>query len=831
MTKTTLNVEGMSCGGCVARVKTVLNELDGVSDITVNLASETARFSIDHPGRLPGIARSLEQRGYPASTARVTLNIASMSCASCVRKVEKTLTDVPGVLSVNVNLVAGTAGVEYLLGAAVPADFIVATSKIGHSADVAQAQAGPSRIEQKSQDAKNLRHVAVLAAILTLPVFILEMGAHLVPSFHILINSTIGTQTSWVVQFFLTSLVLFGPGRVFFLRGIPALLRAEPDMNSLVALGTGAAWIYSTVATFQPILIPEDARGVYFEAAAMIVVFILIGRWLEARAKGRTGATIEALLGLQVRNARILRGGEILEIHADSLAMGDTVIVRPGERIATDGVITDGTSHVDESMISGEPIPVRKSQGDIIIGGTVNGTGSLMFQATRVGADTTLGQIIRMVEEAQTAKLPIQGLVDKVTLWFVPVIIVLAVLTTFIWLLVGADLSHAMVTGVAVLIIACPCAMGLATPTSIMVGTGRAAEMGVLFRKGDALQQLSDVHVIAFDKTGTLTEGTPTLTDLVVTDQFDRDFVLGLIAAVENHSEHPIAKAIVQSAQDEGINVHIASDVLSVPGRGLLGQVGDRQILIGTGMYMSEQGIDITPLLQKEIDLAKLGRTPFYAAIDGQIAALIAVSDPVKQDSVKVIAALQKQGVQVAMITGDKPETAKAIARTLGIEHVYAGVLPDGKVATLDLLKDGGHTVAFVGDGINDAPALAHADIGIAIGTGTDVAIESADLVLVSGHLQGVLNAVQISRLTMTNIRQNLVWAFGYNIALIPIAAGVLFPAFGLLLSPVFAAAAMALSSVSVLSNSLRLRHISPAPDQQNRPETPFGKPRIQTAQ
>jgi Cu+-exporting ATPase len=831
MAQTTLNVDGMSCGGCAARVKNVLSSLDGVSDITVNLASETALFSIDHPDRLQEIARTLDLRGYPARKGRVILSIASMSCASCVGKVEKTLNSISGVVAVTVNLAAENAVIEYLQGAVTPSDLIAAISKIGHSADIAQENAGRSRVERKAEEADNLRHIALWAALLTLPVFVLEMGAHLVPAFHMFIKSTIGTQTSWIIQFILTSIVLIGPGRLFFVRGLPAVLRAAPDMNSLVAMGTGTAWLYSTIATFQPQLIPEGARAVYFEAAAMIVVLILIGRWLEARAKGRTGAAIETLLGLRVQKVRILKNGQILEIHADTLDVGDTIIVRPGERIATDGMITSGVSHVDESMITGEPVPVSKSQGDIITGGTINGTGSLTFQASRVGADTTLGQIIRMVEEAQGANLPIQGLVDRVTLWFVPVIIVTAFLTTFIWLLIGAELSLGLIAGVSVLIIACPCAMGLATPTSIMVGTGRAAEMGVLFRKGDALQKLSAVDIVAFDKTGTITEGKPTLTDLVVTAEFDRNHVLGLIAAVEERSEHPIAKAIVQSAQSKGITLPTASDFFSVPGRGVSGRVGHQQLFIGTETYMIEQGIDITPLMQTELDLTKCRHTAFYAAIDGLLAAVIAVSDPIKSESREVISTLQKQGVQVAMITGDKPETANSIARDLKIEHVFGGVLPDGKVAVLDDLRADGRTVAFVGDGINDAPALAHADVGIAIGTGTDVAIESADVVLISGNLQGVIKAIQISRLTMANIRQNLVWAFGYNIALIPIAAGVLYPAFGLLLSPVFAAAAMALSSVSVLSNSLRLRRISPALTAKKRREVPGDRARVQTAQ
>ena len=811
--QTTLSIEGMTCASCVGRVEKALAGLDGVSEVAVNLASETARLSLDDPSRLTDATQTLVSLGYPAGTSKVTLNIASMSCASCVGRVDKALADVPGVLSVSVNLAAETATVEYLEGAVSLGNLMAASAAIGYPAEIAEAQASQSRVARKAEEADGLRRSVLLAAILTLPVFILEMGSHLIPAFHHLVMTTIGLQTSWIIQFVLATLVLFGPGRHFYTKGFPALFKGAPDMNSLVAVGTGAAWGYSVVATFLPGLLPEGVRAVYFEAAAVIVVLILIGRWLEARAKGRTGAAIQALLGLQVRTARVVRGGDTVEVDVDALAVGDVILVRPGERIPVDGEVTEGSSNVDESMITGEPVPVQKAAGAAVTGGTVNGTGSLTFKAARVGSDTTLAQIIRMVEEAQGAKLPIQGLVDRVTLWFVPAVMVLSALTVVVWLLVGPDpaLTFALVAGVSVLIIACPCAMGLATPTSIMVGTGRAAEMGVLFRKGDALQALSEVDDIALDKTGTVTEGQPSLTDLVTTDGFDRDKVLSLIAAVEAQSEHPIAEAIVRGARAEGIAVPNATGFRSITGYGVAATVEGQEVMVGADRYMSREGIEIAALVETEAELAGRGRTALYAAIDGKLAAVIAVADPVKPASQEAIAALHARGFKVAMITGDKRETAEAIARETGIDHVIAGVLPDGKVAALDDLRAGDRKIAFVGDGINDAPALAHADVGIAIGTGTDVAIESADVVLMSGDLRGVVNAVEVSRRTMSNIRQNLVWAFGYNVALIPVAAGVLYPAFGLLLSPVFAAGAMALSSVSVLTNALRLRRIAPA--------------------
>ncbi len=830
---TELAVDGMSCASCVGRVDRALAGLPGVTDVSVNLATETARFRVDSKDTLGQAAQTLTEMGYPPRHARLVLTIGSMSCASCVGRVDRALAAVPGVTGVSVNLASETATVDYLEGATDPASLIAASTAAGYPARAAHEDAGPSRTERKAEEAGVLSRRMALAAILTLPVFVLEMGGHLIPAFHMWIAGTIGMQTSWVIQFALTTVVLAGPGRQFYLTGFPALLKGAPDMNSLVALGTGAAYGYSVVATFLPGLLPDGVRAVYYEAAAVIVVLILLGRWLEARAKGRTGAAIEALLGLQPRTARVLRAGDPVEVEIAALRTGDVILVRPGERIPVDGTVTEGGSNVDESMITGEPDPVRKAAHDKVTGGTVNGTGSLTFRADRVGADTTLAQIIRMVEEAQGARLPIQSLVDRVTMWFVPAVMAAAALTVLVWLILGPDpaLTLALVAGVSVLIIACPCAMGLATPTSIMVGTGRAAEMGVLFRKGDALQSLSDVQVIALDKTGTVTEGRPALTDLVLADGFDRAEVLRLIASVEGQSEHPIAEAILRGARAESIQPAPVSEFVSITGYGVEALVDGHRVQIGADRLMTREGIDPGPLAETERRLAEKGRSALYAAIDGRIAAVIAVADPVKPTSRAAIAALKARGIDVAMVTGDKRETALAIARETGIDHVVAGVLPDGKLAALDDLRAGGRKVAFVGDGINDAPALAHADVGIAIGTGTDVAIESADVVLMSGDLRGVVNAVEVSHRTLSNIRQNLIWAFGYNAALIPVAAGVLYPAFGLLLSPVFAAGAMALSSVSVLGNALRLRRIAPAMDDPAPPPARRARPAPQPAE
>ena len=808
---TTLSIEGMSCASCVGRVERGLAAIGGISDVAVNLAAETARITVDGPERFTEAARTLEDLGYPARRATAVFNIEGMSCASCVGRVDRALAAVPGVMEANVNLASETARVTWLEGATDIAALQRAAAEAGYPASIAAATATPDRTARKEEEARVLRGRVLLAAALALPVFLMEMGGHFIPGIHMLIEGTIGRQASWLIQFALTTAVLVGPGRQFYLKGIPALLKGAPDMNSLVAVGTGAAYLYSLVATFLPGLLPASVRAVYYEAAAVIVVLILIGRWLEARAKGRTGAAIQALLGLQVRTARMLRDGEPVEVDIEALRVGDLIVVRPGERIAVDGDVTEGESRVDESMITGEPVPVAKVPGDVVTGGTVNGAGSLTFRATRVGADTTLSQIVRMVEAAQGAKLPIQGLVDRITLWFVPAVMGLAALTLVVWLIFGPApaVSYALVAAVSVLIIACPCAMGLATPTSIMVGTGRAAEIGVLFRKGDALQELGSVSVVALDKTGTVTAGRPELTDLVLAEGLGRADVLARVAAVEARSEHPVAEAILRAAQADGLALAETRDFTSITGFGVRAQVDGADVLVGADRLMNREGVDTGALAERAAEIARKGRTALFAAIDGRIAAVIGVADPVKPSSRAAIAALHAQGLKVAMITGDKRETAEAIARETGIDQVVADVLPDGKVAALDSLRQHGK-VAFVGDGINDAPALASADVGIAIGTGTDVAIESADVVLMSGDLRGVVNAFEVSRRTMENIRQNLGWAFGYNVALIPVAAGVLYPAFGILLSPVLAAGAMALSSVFVLTNALRLRRIAP---------------------
>ena len=806
-----IQIEGMNCASCVGRVEKALTPVSGVESAVVNLANETVVVRHNVGMVLKELDKALDDVGYPAVAESATLEIEGMSCASCVGRLEKALRAGRGVVQASVNLAAETAEVRYLSGVTSVADIAAVANDAGYPASGLSSQR-TEVADRKAEGIGRLGRLTILASVLAIPVFVLEMGSHLIPGVHALISNTIGFQNSHLLQFVLTSIILLGPGRQFYTKGFPALLKGAPDMNSLVALGTSAAYGFSLVSTFVPASLPTGTANVYFEAAAVIVVLILLGRYLEARAKGRTGEAIKKLVGLQVRFARVEREGVAADIALEDMTEGDIVHVRPGEKIAVDGIVLTGTSYVDESMLTGEPIPAEKSDGDVVVGGTVNGTGALTFRATRVGGDTRLAQIIALVEQAQGAKLPIQSIVDRITAWFVPAVIMVALLTVTLWFLFGPDpaLSLAMVAGVAVLIIACPCAMGLATPTSIMVGTGRAAELGVLFRKGDALQTLQETTIVALDKTGTLTQGRPEMTDFAAADGFVENEVLQLAAAVEALSEHPIAEAIIRAAKLRNITLPAVEDFNSITGYGVQASVLGKSVHIGADRYLRQQGISLGTLAGNGEVYGESGKTPLYVAIEGQAAAVIAVSDPIKSGTPSAIKALHDLGFKVVMITGDNEATANAIARESGIEHVIAEVLPEGKVSALETLRGDKQKLAFVGDGVNDAPALAVADVGIAIGTGTDVAIEAADVVLMSGDLKGVVNAFDISRRTMRNIRQNLFWAFAYNIILIPVAAGIFYPVNGLMLSPVLAAAAMSLSSVFVLTNALRLRFIAP---------------------
>jgi heavy metal translocating P-type ATPase len=807
---TRLPVEGMHCASCVGQIEAALNKVPGVLGASVNLATETAEVNAEEGVRPAQLIQAITDAGYTVPAEQLTLNIEGMHCASCVGRVQQALEAVPGVLEANVNLATEQASVSLVSGTD-PEKLRQALAAIGYTT-AAPEQTGPDRDARREQAQRSLNRDFWLALVLTLPVFIMEMGGHLFPPFHIWLMTKLGHDTSNLIQFILATLVLIGPGRRFFMQGVPALLRLAPDMNSLVVVGTSAAWGYSVVATFVPHWLPRGTDNVYFEAAAVIVTLILLGRYLEARARGRTSDAIRHLVGLRPRTARVRRDGNFQDVPLEDIQAGDELLVRPGEKIAVDGEVIDGRSHIDESMLSGEAEPVARSVGDEVIGGTLNTHGTLTYRATRVGSDTVLAQIISMVETAQGARLPIQALVDKVTMWFVPAVIGLALLTFIVWLVFGPApaLSMALVNAVAVLIIACPCAMGLATPTSIMVATGRAASLGILLRRGEALQALRDTTLIAFDKTGTLTEGKPSLTDLHPAPGFDNDTLLRWIAAAEQPSEHPSAQALVRAAETQQLSLPSAEQFEARAGYGVTAVVEGRRIAIGNARLMETLHIPVSSLQADADTLAEAGKSPLFAAVDDQLAGVLAVADTLKPSARAAIQALHAQHIEVVMITGDNQRTAEAIARQAGIDRVFADVLPGGKVDALKTLRQQDGRIAFVGDGINDAPALAEADVGIAIGTGTDVAIDSADAVLMSGDLMGVPRAVALSHATLRNIRQNLFWAFAYNGALIPVAAGVLYPAFHLLLSPMFAAGAMALSSVFVLSNALRLRRFKP---------------------
>ena len=808
----TLSIEGMTCASCVGRVEKALKKVDGVEKAEVNLATEKALIHASQPLDRALLIKAVQRAGYDVAAIQpIELSIDGMTCASCVARVEKALKKVSGVEQANVNLATERAWIQP--NATVSSqDLIRAIQKAGYDAKLLQHDANEQH-DKKNLEQQQLKRDLVISLILALPVFILEMGSHMIPAFHMWVMHNIGQQQSWLIQFALTTLVLLLPGRRFYQKGIPALFRFAPDMNSLVAVGTLAAYSFSLVATFMPQLLPEGTVHVYYEAAAVIVSLILLGRYFEAKAKGRTSQAIQHLIGLQAKTARIHRDGQIIEVPVAEVSSNTIVEIRPGERIPVDGEVVEGHSYIDESMITGEPVPVAKQAGDQVVGGTINQNGTLNIRATAIGEASVLAQIIRMVEQAQGSKLPIQALVDKVTMWFVPAVMLLAALTFIVWFIFGPEpaLTFGLVNAVAVLIIACPCAMGLATPTSIMVGTGRGAEMGVLFRKGEALQLLQDVKVVAVDKTGTLTEGKPTLTDFHVQSGFDTDQVFVLLASVEAKSEHPIALAIVQAATEKQVSLLPVTEFDSITGSGIEALVNGQRIQIGADRYMQQIGLDVSAFNAEAARLGQEGKTPIYMAIDQQLAAIVAVADPIKDTTFAAIVALHQLGLKVAMITGDNRHTAQAIAARLQIDHVVAEVLPEGKVDVVRELQQQFGRVAFVGDGINDAPALAQADVGIAIGTGTDVAIEAAEVVLMSGNLQGVPNAIALSKATIRNIRQNLFWAFIYNIALIPIAAGVLYPFAGILLSPIFAAGAMALSSVFVLGNALRLKYFQAA--------------------
>ncbi len=808
-----IGIRGMTCAACAGRVERAAQKVKGVACARVNLAAETARVEYDAQVAKPGaIAAAIAHAGYTPVVEELEFAVRGMTCASCVGRVERALAKLPGVLEARVNLASERALVRYVPASTGIAEFRRAVADAGY--EVPEQAAGGAEAAgnaQRERDLVRMRRELAIGIALSIPLAVLAMGMYY-PPFHGWLES-VGLNEP-VLNFLLFALatpVMLWPGRRFFVAGWKAYRHWSPDMNSLVMTGTGAAYLYSLVVTFAPQLLPENARHTYFEAAAVVITLVFLGKYLEALAKGRASDAIRKLLGLSARTARVLREGTEREIPIDAVRPGDTVLVRPGEKIPVDGTVTGGASYVDESMITGEPMPVAKQPGDKVIGATINQTGAFRFTAEAVGADTVLAQIVRLVQGAQSAKLPIQSLADRVVAVFTPIVLAIALLTVIVWLAFGPApaLTFALVNAVAVLVIACPCAMGLATPAAVMVGTGRAAELGVIFRRGEALESLSRVQAVALDKTGTLTRGKPGLTDFIAAEGFDEAELRALVAAAESPAEHPVAQAIVAAARAQGLQIPEASGFEAVPGYGVAAKVKGRDVHVGADRYMARLGLDVARFADAAQQLAGEGKTPLYAALDGRLAAALAVSDPPKPGAREAIERLHAMGLQVAMVTGDNRHTAEAIARALGIDHVAAEVLPEGKAQAVKQIQNRVGKTAFVGDGINDAPALAQADVGLAMGSGTDVAIETADVTIMNSEAWSIPAALAVARKTLHTIRMNLFWAFFYNVMLIPVAAGVLYPATGWLLNPVLAGAAMGLSSVFVLTNSLRLKRVA----------------------
>tara|TARA_Y100001960_G_C14760471_1_gene873815 strand:+ start:677 stop:2899 length:2223 start_codon:yes stop_codon:yes gene_type:complete len=740
-----------------------------------------------------------------------------MTCANCTTRIERALKRVEGVVDATANLATDRATVHYAPTATNPNIFKAAIHDAGYK--VLKETSGQAFTEQsdtvRERELRLIRRDLIVAIAFTTPLLLLSMLPMAIPSLLEWLDTWTSERTINLVSFVLASLVQFGPARRFYRPGWESLRQLSPDMNSLIMIGTSTAYGYSLIATFFPNILPTGTVEVYFETSAAIVTLVLVGKYLEATAKGRSTNTIKKLLNLRPKTTNVIRFGTEQKIRVDALVSGDEIMIRPGDKIPADGIVLQGSSYVDESMITGEPLPTLKDEGADVTGGTINQTGAFRYRATTLGAESVLARIIRMVEEAQGEKPRIQELVDRYVGLFVPAVLVIAAATFVLWVALGPEptLSFAMVNTVAVLIIACPCAMGLATPISILVGTGKAAELGVVFRGGDALQKLQEASILALDKTGTITTGQPELTDLIPIPELERKDVLRSLAAVEALSEHPVAKAIIRIACDEGINIPAVRNFEALPGYGVTGEVEGTKIHVGTKRYMNNLGIDISGFNTEFRHLSGEGKTLLFYSVEEKASAIIAVSDRIKSSASIATKRLQDLGIRIALVTGDIRRTALAIGNALGINKIVAEALPNTKVEVVKQLQADGQRVVFVGDGINDAPALAQADVGLAIGTGTDIAIESADVIIMASDLRVIPKAITLSTATLRNIRQNLFWAFIYNIVLIPVAAGALYPTFGILLSPILAACAMGLSSLFVIFNALRLQRFDPSLD------------------
>ncbi|MDP2814421.1 MAG: heavy metal translocating P-type ATPase [Erysipelotrichaceae bacterium] len=806
-------VTGMTCSSCASAVKRSLGKLEGVENADVNMATERVNVFLDSDVSFDVLKDAVEKAGYGLEEIKkakeVTLMIEGMTCASCSSAVERSLKKLDGVEIASVNLATNKATIKYDGSKVKISELKKAVEKAGYvPKDIEKKLAIDEDQIRKDKESKDMFHRLMLSTFFSLPLLYIAMGHMFIPDLAML--PAIIEYHNYPLNFTLVQLVLTIPvmwaGRKFFLIGFKTLFKGSPNMDTLIAIGTGAAFLYGLYAIVA--IYNGDFHFVdnlYFEVAALIITLLLLGKYLEARMKGKTSEAIKKLMNLAPKTARLVKNGVEIEVTLEEVEVEDVLIVRPGERIPVDGVVIEGFSAVDESMLTGESLPVDKQPGDSIVGGSLNKNGLLTMKAKAVGESTALARIIKLVEDAQGQKAPIAAMADIVSSYFVPVVIVIAVAAAAIWWFVGKDVDFVLTIFVTILVIACPCALGLATPTAIMVGTGKGAENGVLFKGGEALETAHHIQAIIFDKTGTLTEGKPTLTDLIPYD-IDSDVLLRYTASAEQGSEHPLAQAIVKGALDKGIELFPIMKFMAVTGRGVDVTVDDKDVLIGNRAFMDERNIELHAIEADMDGLANEGKTPMLVAIDGQLKGIVAVADVVKPSSAKAVEQLKQMGIKVAMITGDNKKTAAAIGRQVGIDLILAEVLPQDKSSEVVKLQKQGYSVAMVGDGINDAPALAMADIGIAIGSGTDVAIESADVVLMKSDLMDVVTAIKLSRATIRNVKQNLFWAFIYNIAGIPLAAGVFYAFGGPLLNPIFAAGAMAFSSVSVVTNALRLR-------------------------
>ncbi len=816
MANKSLKIEGMTCAACAKAVERASKKVEGVTEASVNFATEKLNINFDETkASLESIQAAIEKAGYKAvmEASTKSLKIVGMSCAACAKTIERVTKKLDGVVDCSVNFATEKLSISYEPSKVRLSDIKKVIEKAGYSALEEEITIDEDK-ERKEEEIKLLWKKFIISAIFTVPLLVISMG-HMVgeklgfslPSF---IDPMINPRVFAIAQLILVIPVMIAGNR-FFRVGFKSLVRRSPNMDSLIAMGTSAAFLYGVFAIVQIFSGNTDyAFDLYFESAAVIITLITLGKYLESVTKGKTSEAIKKLMGLAPKTAIIVRDGKETEISIEEVEVGDIIVVKPGEKMPVDGEVVEGVTSVDESMLTGESIPVEKNLGDKIIGASINKNGSIRYRATRVGKDTALAQIIKLVEDAQGSKAPIAKLADIISGYFVPVVISIAIISALAWYISGQTGVFALTIFISVLVIACPCALGLATPTAIMVGTGKGAEYGVLIKSGVALETAHKIRTIVFDKTGTITEGKPKVTDVVVTKDITENELLQLAASAEKGSEHPLGEAIVKGAEERGLEYKKHDFFKAIPGHGIAVKIEDKNILLGNRKLMVESNISIGELEEISHKLAAEGKTPMYIAIDNKMAGIIAVADTVKESSRKAIEKLHQMGIEVAMITGDNKRTAEAIAKEVGIDRILAEVLPQDKAQEVKKLQTGGNKVAMVGDGINDAPALAQADIGIAIGSGTDVAMESADIVLMRSDLMDVPTAIQLSNKTIKNIKENLFWAFGYNTLGIPVAMGVLYVFGGPLLNPIIAAAAMSVSSVSVLLNALRLKGFKP---------------------